>query len=374
MDFSLSEEQKMLITSARDILQRECPPSLIRQVLNETKGYSTSLWEKMSALGWLGLVFPSEYNGGGGNFMDLSVLLQEMGRAALPSPFFTSVIMSGLYILDAGSREQKERLLSGIASGEIVITLAISEKGTDDFKPDDMKTVAAVDQDNYYITGTKIFVPYADSADYFICLARIFNDDKDKGLGTFVIKKDSPGIKVDLLKTMGSDHYCRVEFKETPVQEVIGTEGQIWHALEKTLWKNVVALCCDMVGGAQKVLDMTVEYSKSRVQFGRPIGSMQALQHHCSDMAVAIEAMQSLTLEAAWRVSVDLPFYTEASIAKSLVSEWYPRCTQLGMMIQGGVSFMEDHALPLYYRRAKALEVAFGNSDYHREIIAESLI
>jgi alkylation response protein AidB-like acyl-CoA dehydrogenase len=374
VDFSLSEEQKMLITSARDLLQRECPPSLVRQMVNDPKGYPASLWEKMSTLGWLGLVFPTECNGGGGNFMDLAVLLQEMGRAALPSPFFTSVIMSGLYILDAGSREQKKRFLSGISSGEIVMTLALSEKGADDFNPDDIKTVAAINQDNYCITGTKLFVPYADSADYLLCVARVFHDNKDKGLGTFIVKKDSPGIRVDLLKTMGSDHFCKVQFKETPIQEVIGTEGQIWHVFEKTLWRNVVALCCDMIGGAQKVLDMTVEYSKSRVQFGRPIGSMQALQHHCSDMAVAIEAMQSLTLEAAWRVSVDAPFYTEASIAKSLVSEWYPKCTQLGMMIQGGISFMEDHTLPIYYRRAKALEVAFGNSDYHKEIIAQRLV
>jgi alkylation response protein AidB-like acyl-CoA dehydrogenase len=374
MDFSFSEEQEMLRKAAREFLERECPASLVREMAADEKGYPAELWKSMAALGWLGLAFPTEYSGGGGSFLDLAVLVEEMGRVALPGPFFATVVLSGLHLLDAGTEEQKKRSLPRVASGEVVLTLALVEPGGEDFDPGSVNTRAVRQKDSHRINGSKLFVPYADSADYLLCVARTGEDGGGEGVSTFVVDARAPGVTITALKTMAAEHYCKVVLDGAHTGEMVGEPGKTWPGLEKTLYRATVALCADMTGGAQKVLDMTVEYSRRRIQFGRPIGSMQALQHHCSDMAVSIEAARALTLEAAWRVSRGLPFAAEASMAKSFTSECYTRCTQLGMMIQGGVSFMEDHDLPIYYRRAKSLEVALGDPDSHREAVAHILL
>jgi alkylation response protein AidB-like acyl-CoA dehydrogenase len=376
MDFSFSEEQEMLRKTARDFLEREFPIKMVREMVQDEKGYSPQVWQKMAELGWLGLAFPTDYKGGGGSFFDLAVLVEEMGRTLLPSPFFATVVLSSLYILEAGSEEQKMELLPKIASGDTLLSLALSEPEVD-YDAESIAVKAVPQKDGYAINGTKLFVPYAHVADYLLCVARTKEGAKaSQGLTTFIVDTKGLGITCTPLKTLGRDHQCEVVFENAivPKENVLGGVDTGWGDVEKALERATVALCIDMNGGAQQVLDMTVDYAKSRVQFGRPIGSMQALQHHCANMAVSIEASRSLAYEAAWRISEGLPCAMEVSMAKSFASECYTQITQLGMMIHGGVGFMEDHDLPLYYRRAKAAEVMLGDADFHREKIARELL
>lgn len=376
MDFSLTEQQEMLRKTARDFLEKECPKTMVRQMAEDEKGYSPQLWHKMAQLGWLGLVFPPHYGGGGGNFLDLVVLLEEMGRALLPSPFFATVVLGGLYILEAGSEEQKEEFLPKVASGDTLLTLALSEPSVE-YDAGSIAVKAVPHQGGSIISGTKLFVPNAHVADYLLCVTRTRNGEKpDEGITTFIVDAKTPGITCTQLKTVAQDHQCEVLFEKTiaPKRGILGELDSGWRHVEKALQKATVALCADMNGGAQQVLDMTVDYAKKRVQFGRPIGSLQALQHHCANMAISLEASRSLACDAAWRISQGLPCAMEVSMAKSWASECYTQITQLGMLIHGGVGFMEDHDLPLYYRRAKATEVILGDADSHRERIAKEIL
>jgi len=376
MDYGFSEEQKILRKTARDFLSKECPKAMVRQMAEDEKGYSPSLWKKMAEMGWLGLILPSEYGGSGGSFLDLVMLLEEMGRVLLPSPFSTTIVMCGLYILEAGNEQQKKDILHKIVKGEAILTLALSEPDVE-YDPDSITVKAVANSDGYLINGNKLFVPYAHIANYLLCVTRTGeNIDKGKGLTTFIVDNSSSGLNYTPLKTLARDKQYEVTFKDVliPEHNILGDFDNGWRDVERTLQRATVALCAEMNGGAQNVLDMTVEYAKQRVQFDRPIGSMQALQHHCANIAVSIEASRSATYEAAWRIGEGLPCSIEVSMAKSLASECYTQTTQLSMLIHGGVGYMEDHDLPLYYRQAKTAEVTLGDADYHREKIAQELL
>jgi alkylation response protein AidB-like acyl-CoA dehydrogenase len=376
MDFSLSEEQEIVKRSARDFLEKECPKAMVREMAQDERGYSPQLWHKMAELGWLGLGFPVAYGGGGGSFLDQAILLEEMGRALLPSPFFATVILGGLSILEAGSEEQKEKFLPKVASGNTLLTLAFTE--SDVTYDAGLITVKAVPhQDEYIINGTKLFVPYAHVADYLLCITKAKDGaNADEGITTFIVDAKSPGITYTLLKTIGRDQQYEILFENTivPKKDMLGELNKGWAHTEKVLHKATVALCADMNGGTERVLEMTVNYAKDRTQFGQSLGSFQAIQHRCADIAVALEASRFLTYEAAWRISQELPCAMEVSMAKSLASECYTKATWSGMMIHGGVGFAEDHDLPLYYRRAKAAEITLGDADIHREVVARELL
>ena len=376
MEFSFTESQDMLKKMARDFLENECPKTLVRQMLDDEKGYLPELWKKMSGLGWLGLILPVEYQGAGGSFMDMAVLLEEMGRALLPGPFLVSTVMSGTYLAETGNEKQKKDILPRIGNGNLIVTVALNEPGTDEYDIGASTMNAVVSKDGYVINGTRLFVPFANVADYILCPVKIENSEEYGGLTTFIINTQARGVSFNKLSTMSGDSQFEVVFDNLAVgnDDIVGESGQALPQIEKMLQRATVALCLEMLGGAQKVLEMTVEYSKVRIQFGRPIGSMQALQHHCANMDVSIEATRSLVYEAAWRISQGIPCAEEVSMAKSFASECYTMVTQLGLQIHGGVGFMEDHDLPLYYRRAKALEVMMGDPDTHRDIVAGMLL
>jgi len=369
MDFGLSEEQKMLKQTARDFLTAQCPSSLVREMAKDERGYSPELWRKMAELGWMGLAFPQEYGGTGGSFLDLAVLLEEMGRACLPGPFFSTVVLGGMTLLELGNRKQKQGLLPMTVKGEVIITLALTEPGTS-YGSGQMMVKAIADRDHYVITGTKLFVPDAHIADYIICAAKTA-----KGATLFLVDSRSPGIGYSLLKTIAGDKQCEVVFNQVKVPKgnVVGDLGQGWIQLQSILRRAAIAKCAEMVGGAQRVLEKTVDYVKQRVQFGQPIGAFQAIQHHCANMATDVETSRFITYQAAWRLSEGLPCNQEAAMAKAWVSDAYKRVTLLGHQCIGGVGFMEDHDLPLYSKRAMGAEIAFGDADFHREAVAQEL-
>jgi alkylation response protein AidB-like acyl-CoA dehydrogenase len=375
MDLGLSEEQEMLRESARDFLQKECPKRLVRQLDESDEGYSCELWHKMAELGWMGLVFPEKYGGSGRSFLDLSVLLEEMGYNIVPGPFFSTVVLGGLTVLTAGSEEQKIKFLPKIGGGEMILSLALTEP-TVSYDAASVKTKAIARNGEYVIKGTKLFVLNANVADYILCVARTGKTrDPEDGMTIFLVDAKSPGVQCTLLKTLARDKQCEVVFDNVTVSEksIVGRRGRGWAIVKDILQKATVAKCAEMVGGAQAALDMAVSYAKERVQFGRPIGSFQAIQHYCANMATDVSGSRFITYKAAWKVSEGLPADLDVAIAKAWASEAYGRVTLSAHQIFGAIGFTMDHDIHLYYRQAKAGEVIFGDADFHRAIVAREL-
>ena len=375
MDFGFTEEQEMLRTSARDFLTTECPTDLVKEMAEDDQGYKPDMWAKMAELGWMGLAFPEEYEGMGMTFLDLAVLLEETGRAVLPGPFFSSVVEAGFAVLEAGSEEQKKEILARISTGEAIATLAVTEPSAS-YEPSAITVTAKAEGDGYVINGTKLFVDNAHIADYIIVAARTKEGGKpEEGITLFVVEGKAPGITTTLLKTISGSKQCEVIFDKVkvPKSSVLGDVDKGWAAVEKVIEKAAVAKCAEMVGGAQAALDMSVAYAKERVQFGKPIGAFQAIQHHCANMLIDVDSSRFLTYQAAWKVSEGMEATMEVSMAKAWVNEAYRRVTQLGHQIHGGIGFCMDHDMPLYFKAAKTGESLFGTSDWHREKVAQEL-
>jgi 3-oxocholest-4-en-26-oyl-CoA dehydrogenase beta subunit len=369
MNYDLNESQLMLQKAARDFFTKECPKNIIKDIAKDDTGYPKELWHKMADLGWLGLIFPEKYGGTGGNFIDLVVLLEEMGRACLPGPYFSTVVSGGTVVLEAGNDDQKKRLLTGIAEGKVQVTLALTEPDRNQFS-EEITLEATAKGDKYVINGIKLFVPYAHTADFIVCAA-----NTSEGPTMFLVEKTDPSISCTLLKTLDDDKQCEVVFNKTTLSkdQVLGAVGKGRAPLRKVIDRATVAKCAEMVGGAQKVLEMTIDHVKQRVQFGRHVGSFQAVQHHCANMLMLTDTSRLLTYKAAWKLSEDMSCQKEVATAKAWVSDACKKVTMLGHQCIGGVGFMEDHDLPLYSKRTKVSESAFGDADYNREIVAEMM-
>jgi len=375
MDLGLSEEQEMLKASARDFLQKECPKRLVRQLDESDEGYSAELWHKMAKLGWMGLGFPEKYGGSEHKFLDLAVLLEEMGYNIVPGPFFSTVVLGGLTVLAAGSEAQKMEFLPKIAGGEMILSLALTEPIAS-YDAASIKTKAIARNGKYVIKGTKLFVLNANVADYILCVARTRKTkNPEDGITIFLVDARSPGVKCTLLRTLARDKQCEVVFDNVTVSEksIVGEQDEGWPIVKDVLQKATVAKCAEIVGGAQATLDMAVNYAKERVQFGRPIGSFQAIQHYCANMAMDVSGSRFITYKAAWKVSEGLPAALDVAIAKTWASEAYGRVTLSAHQIFGAIGFTMDHDIHLYYRQAKAAEIIFGDADFQRAIVAREL-
>ncbi len=372
MNLDFSEDQEMLKRAARQFLDVECPRSpFVRDMELDEKGYTADLWHKMAEVGWMGIAFPEEYDGAGCNFLDLVVLLEEMGRACLPGPFL-STILCGLSILWAGTEEQKRALLPKIASGEVVLTLALTEPSAR-YAADAIGLQAKLNGDNLIITGTKMFVSDAHVADYLLCVARTDSGaTPEEGITLILVDAKNAGITcLSLEDTIAGDKLFRVEFNnvKVPKSNIIGELNKGWPLVERIMAHGAVSECARMLGGAKRVLEMSVSYAKERVQFNRPIGSFQAIQHPLANMLMDVDGCYYITYQAAWRLSEGLPCTREVSIAKAWVSDAYHRICVTGHQVHGGIGFVEDHDMGLYYRRAKAQELSFGDADFHRRIV-----
>jgi alkylation response protein AidB-like acyl-CoA dehydrogenase len=372
MDLDLTEEQEMLRTTARDFLDKECPKTLVRELEDDPRGYSPELWRKMAELGWMGLVIPEEYGGMGMGFVDLIILLQEMGRNIAPGPFFCTVVTGGLSLLFAGTEDQKKELLPRISDGELIMTMALTEPNAR-YDAAGVQTRAAAQGDSFIINGTKLFVEKAHVADYLVCVARTGEGSElEQGVTLFLVDAKSPGIKCDVVPTIADDGLCEVEFNNVSVPRgnVMGTVGEGWPLVVKILEHATMAKCAEMVGGAEAVLDMTVEYVKERVQYGRPIGSFQVIQHYCANMWASVGASRNLMYLATWKVAEGLPATHDVAAAKGWINESYKFVTERAVQCHGAIGLTRDHDLGLYYRRAKAAELAFGDGNFQREVVA----
>lgn len=375
MDLAFSEEQEMLKKMAHDFLTDKFPKTAVKEIEESELGYSPEIWKEMAELGWIGLVFPEKYGGGGMKFLDLAMLLEEMGRACLPGPYFSTVVLGGLPILDAGSEEQKREYLPKIASGEAIFTLALTESSAR-YDAAAIKFSATADKDAYILNGTKLFVPDANVADYMLVVARTSSGaEPEDGISIFIVDTKSPGISCTVLKTIANDKLCEVVFNQVsvPKENVLGQLDEGWSEVKKIIERAAVGKCCEMVGCIQQALDMTVDYAKERKQYGRPIGSFQVIQHYCADMITDVEGTRLSAYQTAWLVSEGLPCTQEIAIAKAWAGEACQRVMALAHQIHGAIGVTIDHDLQYYTRRAKAAEVTFGDAGFYREVVAQEM-
>jgi alkylation response protein AidB-like acyl-CoA dehydrogenase len=378
MDFTYTDDQKMLKDAARRFLAGTCPNvEWHLEMDKDEKGFTPELWKGMAELGWMGLLFPEQYGGIGGSVLDMVTLMEEMGYAALPGPYFSTVILGGCAILAAGSEAQKQEFIPKIAEGALRMTLALSEPETTQFNPSLITVKAKAEGDGWVIDGTKLFVPDANVSDRMVVAARTAGSDTDReGISLFLVETMAPGIGITLLKTVAGDKQCEVVFDKVKVPKaaLLGEAGKGFAAVEKTLQIAAVAKCAEMLGGSNKVMELAVAYAKERVQFGKPIGTFQAVQHLCANMKMATEQSIYITYKAAWMIDQGMPEARKfAAVAKTWVSEAYKKVALIGHQIFGGTGYIVEHAMPIYSRRAKAGEYAFGSPNYQREIVAREL-
>ena len=375
MDFSFTEEQDMLRISARDFLTKECPKAKVREMDSDERGYDPQMWRSMAELGWMGLIFPEEYGGMRGSFMDLVILMEEMGRNILPGPYFSTVALCALPLLEYGSSEQKTKLLPQIARGENIWTLALTEP-SGRYKSSDVKLRALVEGKNNVLEGCKLFVSDAHVADYMLVVGRMGEgDSREEGITVFIVDAKGPNVRAVAIPTIGGDRQFRVSFNRVVVPEdnVLGEMGNGRDVVDFILQRAAVLKCAEISGACQAVLDITSNYAKERIQFDRPIGSFQAIQHKLADMLIDVEAVQYLLCQAAWGISIGLPSPWQISAAKAKANEVYQQICIEAIAAHGAIGYTVDHDIGLYYRRVKAAQFVAGDTDLHREVISIQL-
>jgi len=379
VNFAFSEEQDELRRSVRRFLEDKSPVTEVRRLMETTDGYDPKVWAQMAnELGLQSLHIPENFGGQGFSFVELVVVLEEMGRALLCAPFFSTVCLAANAILNAGTEAQKVELLPGIASGETIATLAFTEpSGKWDANGITMEatpTAAPDGSGGYTLDGTKMFVLDGHVANLIVVGARAAGTGGTEGISFFTVPGDAPGLTRTPLPTMDQTRkQAKLEFSGVKAT-LLGEEGAGWAALSKTLDQVAVCLAAEQVGGAQRCLDMSVEYAKARIQFGRPIGSFQAIKHKCADMLLEVESSKSAAYYAGWAAAEDndeLPVV--ASLAKSYCSEAYFHAAAENIQIHGGIGFTWEHDAHLYFKRAKSSEILFGDPTYHRELLAQRI-
>jgi alkylation response protein AidB-like acyl-CoA dehydrogenase len=374
VDFAFSEEQEMLRSSTRDFLAKECSSKVVRKLMEAPGAYDEGLWKKIVGLGWTALGIPEQY-GGVGTFLDLVVVLEEAGRALMPGPFFATMGLAVPALIEAGTEAQKKEVLGAIAQGSARATVAVTEP-SGRWDASSVTLSAKPSGGGWQLDGVKLFVPDAEAADYMIVAARTRGEGED-GISLFLVKGRPAGMKVTALKTLDmTRRWSEVRFEGVKLEAdaLMGPADKAWPQLKRALEWATAAICAEMIGGTQKVLETSTEYAKTRHQFGKPIGIYQAVSHKLADMLVLSESGRSATYYAAWAVEADAPDRSlAASMAKAYVSDAYRKVAGDGIQVHGGIGFTWEHDMHLYFKRAKSSEVTLGDATYHRELVAQAL-
>ena len=375
MDFNFSEQQNMLRNEARRFLTKECPKTKVKELEKDEKGYDLQIWRDMADMGWMGLVLPEEYGGLNADFIDLMVLMEEMGRNILPGPFFSTVALCALPLLEYGNDVQKVGYLPQIAKGEKIWTVAMTES-SGNYRASAIKAEAKLEDGEYVLNGDKFFVSYANVADYLLVIARTAKSKAPKkGLTFFIVDAKNPGIHIETIPTLTGEKQCKVSFKKVkiPRKDILGKVGQGWEIAEHIMRKATVLKCAEVSGACQAILDMANTYAKERIQFGKPIGSFQVIQHQLVDMLIDVEGLQYLVYQAAWLISIDAPGDLQIAMTKAKANEVYRRIALSGIKIHGAIGFTMDHDIGLYYRRVLGAESVLGDADLHLEKVAANI-
>jgi len=358
MQFGLTESQKILKDNARKFFAAECPITEVRRLMETDTAYDATLWRKMAEQGFTGIIFPEEFGGLGLGKVELVLLMEEMGYALVPGPFFSTVVLAGPVLDACGSAEQKKKYLEPICNGQARATVALTlDAGARPDSDDARMTIA-----NGKLTGRKLFVPDAASADFIVLIT---------SSGAFVADSKAAGVKIAPMHGMDRTRKLySVEFNNTSAEKLANATKWV-----QALDLAAAALVAEMVGGMQRTLDITVQYAKTRKQFGKPIGSFQAVQHQCAEMYLQTESSRSAAYYAAWALHENAPDAAVAvSIAKMYASDACRGVGNHGIQVHGGMGFTWENDLHLYYRRAKASETMLGDATHHRERIARLVI
>ncbi len=376
MDIRLNEDQIEIARQARKFCENESPIDFVRAMYEDERGFTDDLWSKIVEMGWTAMRIPEAHGGLDMDLMDLAVVMEEMGRAVVPGPFFSTVLLASEIIMEAGSDSQKTSYLSRMAEGEIRGSLALHEQesGAD---LSHIQMEARNDGEGFVLDGTKLFVPDAHSADFIVSAARTkAGKDRTEGVTLFLVDLDADGVSVTLLPTMeGGRKLCAVEFTGVSLsrEAILGDLHKGWGPLSRVLQRAQVGLCAECIGGAQRAMEMATEYAKVRVQFDQPIGAYQSIKHRCAQMFVEVESGRSILYWAAWAQDHGdaREAALSASVAKAFCSEVYRNASASAIQVLGGTGFSWEHDIHLYLKRAKANEMALGDPVYHREQVAQ---
>jgi alkylation response protein AidB-like acyl-CoA dehydrogenase len=369
VNFAFSDEQEELRNVVKQVLDNKSSETAVREQMETEAGFDADVWKQMGEqMGLQGLIIPEEYGGSGFSYVELIVVLEEMGRSLLCAPYFSTVVLAANTLIHSGDDAAKSELLPGIAAGETIATLAFTEENGR-WDEEGVTTTATADGDGFKLNGTKMFVLDGHTADLILVAART-----GAGVSLFHVSGDAAGLTRTPLSTMDQTRkQAKLEFADTPAK-LIGTDGGGWDVLSTVLDLAAVGLAAEQVGGAQMCLDMSVEYAKVRVQFGRPIGSFQAIKHKCADMLLEVESGKSAAYYAGWcaaEMNDELP--SVACLAKAYCSEAYFHAAAENIQIHGGIGFTWEHPAHLYFKRAKSSELLFGDPTYHRELLAQRI-
>ncbi len=371
MDLELTDEQKALVATARRFLERECRPSLVRAVEGREDGFSPELWRRLAQLGWLGLLLLPEEGGAGMGPLELFLLCREMGRVLCPGPFISTAAVVVPLLARAATPAVKASLLPRVVESSLLVALAYQED-PHSYGPEAVTACARRQGGGYVLEGVKPFVEVAGAADMFLVAAR---DEEREGLSLFLVGARAPGVSIRPHRTMARDHQCKVflEGVWVPGDHLLGTPGQGWALLVPALYTAVVGLCGYMVGAAAKAHEMATSYAKERVQFGRPIGAFQVVQHYLAHTITEVVAAETVGLYAAWALQEGLPpEELEAAVAKAKLAagEAVAHATFVAAQIFGGLGYIEDADITLYLRRGKQWQLSMGSPRYWEERLA----
>ena len=370
-----SEEELMVKNAAREFLEAECPASLAREVEQDERGYSLELWEKMASLGWFGISLPEAYGGGGLPVSYLGLIIEECGRAIAPVPFH-STATAAIAVAKFGTEQQKEAILPRVARGELIMTWAVQEQDPR-LRADVLQCRGEVDGDSLVITGGKHFVDNFSAAELMVMAVRTgASSDDNAGITLAIVPTDTAGVSETRLTTLAKDSQSKLNLDgvRVPLSNVIGEVNQGWPATQAMLDIGTALLCTQIVGAARKDAEMAIEYAKNRVAFGRPLAGFQSIQHLCADMLVWVDGAQLLTYEALWKIDQGLPYSVEVSQAKAFTNDKCQATVRSSQQIHGGIGFMMEFDLHLWYRRVTAWTMRLGTSFEHRSRVARALL
>ena len=377
MDFGLDSDQSLLATSVREVVESRYPVAYVREMIGDPRGFSKEFWSDAAELGWLGLLVAERFGGAGLGPLELFAVQQELGRGVVPGPYLSSAVLASTALGEAGSEVQRQSWLPRLASGDAVASVALQEsRGGWDAAA--VSLPASLEAGGgYRLTGEKRFVPDAHVADLLIVPARTGNPEArgSDGITLFLVETAASGVSVRTMETIDpTRRLCEVHLDGVAVgtDAVLGEPGGGWPLLETVMDVGRVALCAEMVGGAERALEMSAEYARTREQFKRPIGSFQAIQHKCANMLVEVESSKSVTYYAAWAAANDVEEAPlAAAMAKAYCSDAYRHTAGEGIQIHGGIGFTWEHDMHLYFKRAKSSEVTFGDATWNRELVAQ---
>ncbi len=377
MRFAFTEEQEALRDAARGFLADHSSAAQVRAAMQTEAGYDPAVWQRIGAeLGWTAILIPEAYGGLGLGYVELVALMEEMGAALLCAPFFSTVCLATNALLLGGDEAQKQRYLPGVAAGATTATVACTEQNGR-WDASGIELCAEPRGASFLLNGTKTFVLDGHTAELLIVAARRRGTRGEEGICVFALPADTPGIERRLLSTMDQTRkQAMITFRDVavPADALLGREGAGWPLLSGVFDLAAVGLAAEQLGGAQRCLDLSVDYAKQRVQFGRPIGSFQAIKHKCADMLLRVESARSAGYYAGWAASVQEPELPAlASLAKAYCSDAYFHCAAEAIQIHGGVGFSWEYDVHLYFKRAKSSETLLGDATYHRELVAQRI-